>query len=102
MRRARATGESFVLADDHGVVRTGLRLLLDGTGDWTPTLPAPTDLQRSEDREPAALPEVPDDVRHLLHADRRGGGGVPARPEGPAHDGSSSSIVASVPVPAGS
>lgn len=42
--------------------------LLDGSGDWAPELPTPAELLRAEDRDPAPLPDLPDDVRHLVHA----------------------------------
>lgn len=56
--------------------------LLDGTGEWTPELPAPTELRRTDDLAPASLPEVPADVRHLVHADAPARLGI-ATPEGP-------------------
>lgn len=56
--------------------------LLDGSGEWTPELPAPAELRRTEGREPASLPEVPEDVRHLVHADAPARLGI-ATPEGP-------------------
>lgn len=56
--------------------------LLDGSGEWTPQLPAPSDLRRTEDRPAAALPQVPEDVRHLIHADAPARLGF-ATPEGP-------------------
>ena len=56
--------------------------LLDGSGDWTPELPAPCDLQRTDGRRPGSLPDVPDDVQHLVHADApaRLGFATPAGP----------------------
>ena len=56
--------------------------LLDGSGEWTPELPAPSELRRTADRPAAPLPEVPEDVRHLLHADAPARLGI-ATPEGP-------------------
>ena len=56
--------------------------LLDGSGDWTPELPAPAELRRTEGLQPASLPEVPEDVRHLVHADAPARLGI-ATPEGP-------------------
>lgn len=40
--------------------------LLDGSGDWTPELPAPSELRCTSDRADGSLPELPDDVRHLV------------------------------------
>ena len=56
--------------------------LLDGSGDWTPELPQPVELRRTDDRHPAPLPEVPDDVAHLVQLDAPARLGI-ATPEGP-------------------
>ena len=56
--------------------------LLDGSGDWTPELPAPADLRRTDDRRPGSLPAVPDEVAHLIDADASARLGV-ATPDGP-------------------
>jgi hypothetical protein len=55
--------------------------LLDGSGDWTPELPAPSELRITE-RAAGTLPEVPEDVRHLLDRDAPARLGI-ATPEGP-------------------
>jgi hypothetical protein len=56
--------------------------LLDGSGEWTPELPPPSELQHTEGRPSAALPELPEDVRHLVHEDAPVRLGI-ATPEGP-------------------
>lgn len=56
--------------------------LLDGTGDWTPELPAPAELRRTEDRPARPLPDLPTEAAHLLHADAPARIGI-ATPEGP-------------------
>lgn len=56
--------------------------LLDGTGDWTPELPAPVELRRTEGRTPGSLPDLPADIAHLLHAEAPARVGI-ATPEGP-------------------
>lgn len=56
--------------------------LLDGTGDWTPELSAPADLHRTGGRRPGSLPELTDDVRHLVHDEAAARLGI-ATPDGP-------------------
>ncbi len=56
--------------------------LLDGSGEWTPQLPAPAELHRTEGRTAGTLPEVPGDVRHLVHTDAPARLGI-ATPDGP-------------------
>lgn len=56
--------------------------LVDGSGDWTPELPAPADLLCSDDRSTAPLPELPGDIRHLVHPEAPARLGI-ATPEGP-------------------
>jgi hypothetical protein len=56
--------------------------LLDGSGAWTPELPAPAELRRVEGRPPGSLPGLPEDVRDLVHADAPARLGI-ATPEGP-------------------
>lgn len=43
--------------------------LLDGSGDWTPELPAPSELRCTTDRDEGGLPELPADVRQLVDTD---------------------------------
>lgn len=56
--------------------------LLDGSGDWTPELPAPSELRRTTDRPEGSLPELPTDVRHLVDPDAPARLGIDT-PEGP-------------------
>ncbi len=56
--------------------------LLDGTGEWTPELPAPTELHRTDGRPDGTLPAVPDDVALLLQTDAPVRLGI-ATPDGP-------------------
>lgn len=56
--------------------------LLDGTGSWTPELPAPIELRCTEGRERGTLPDVPAHVAHLLDGDAPARLGI-ATPEGP-------------------
>lgn len=56
--------------------------LIDGSGDWTPELPPPSELHRTEGRTSSALPPVPDDVSHLVHPDAPVRVGL-ATPSGP-------------------
>lgn len=56
--------------------------LLDGSGDWTPELASPSALRPTAGREPAALPEVPEDVASLLRTDSPARVGL-ATPDGP-------------------
>jgi hypothetical protein len=56
--------------------------LLDGSGDWTPELPPPGDLHRTDDRAAAPLPPVPEDVEHLVRPDAPARLGI-ATPSGP-------------------
>lgn len=55
--------------------------LLDGSGDWTPQLPAPSELRTTE-RPAGDLPDLPDEVVHLVHPDAPARLGI-ATPEGP-------------------
>ncbi|HAS11512.1 MAG TPA: hypothetical protein DCS55_13520 [Acidimicrobiaceae bacterium] len=56
--------------------------LLDGSGDWTPELPAPSELRRTTDRTAGSLPELPEDVRHLVDLEAPARLGI-ATPHGP-------------------
>ncbi len=56
--------------------------LLDGTGEWTPELPAPAPLHRTDDRRDGTLPSVPDDVASLVRTDAPARLGI-ATPDGP-------------------
>ena len=56
--------------------------LLDGTGSWTPELPAPSELRRTDGREEGTLPQVPEHVAHLIDADAPARLGI-ATPDGP-------------------
>lgn len=56
--------------------------VLDGSGDWAPELPAPSELRRAVGRRTEPLPALPADVAHLLDVDAAARIGM-AAPEGP-------------------